>query len=120
MNFFIVSKVNKKVNIHIDEKLGKIEIVCRNNNESSSSEKRNTYNEVQIPDNLSAIVNMDELLIETINDLIDRETWNSDEIHGKISIEVLVASYLSNMNNHCPISLDSISNKDKKLYLPIT
>jgi hypothetical protein len=75
---------------------------------------------VQIPDNLSAIVNMDELLIETIIDLIDRETWNSDEIHGKISIEVLVASYLSNMNNHCPISLDSISNKDKKLYLPIT
>ncbi len=109
-----------RARIHIDEKLGKIEIVCRNNNESSSSEKKNTYNVVKIPDNLSAIVNMDELLIETINDLIDRETWNSDEIHGKISIEVLVASYLSNMNNHCPISLESISNKDKKLFLPIT
>ncbi len=109
-----------RARIHIDEKLGRIEILCRNNSDSNSSEKGGAYNKVQIPDNLSAKVNMDELLIETLNDLIKRKTWNSDEIHGKIPIEVLVASYLSNMNNHCPISLSSLSNKDKKLSLPIT
>jgi len=109
-----------KARIHIDEKLDRLEVVSRNSVREESELLIGSYHRLKLPNNLSAQVDLEEMLEGLISDLISESPKDCNAVDGKIAIEILVASYLSNLNNHSPISLSSMSDKDKKLFLPIT
>ena len=52
--------------------------------------------------------------------LISDEPMISDGVHGRSSVEILVATYLSHQRGNVPVALPLKDPKELELWLPVT
>jgi predicted dehydrogenase len=106
--------------IKIDEKSGNVEITKRDTTQKPGPGILAKFETVTLPPGLTAKTNMLVMLEGVLRELIESKPLISGGDAGKLSMEVLVAAYVSSEMGHIPVSLPLTKPDHIKKYLTIT
>ena len=106
--------------IRVNEKYGEVDIVTKDPNEIGKPGKPVPYNRLDIPEDVAVSHNIFELMESILIELISDEPLKCDIQHGEKSLELLVATYLSDENGHSPILLPLTEESSLNKFLPVT
>jgi len=106
--------------VRLDEKSGQIEVIERDTSIKPGPGRPPVYRNAELPSGLSAQIDMQAGLRETLSNLISGEPLVCDVVHGRASVEVLVATYVSQRRGHAPLAIPSADEEMISLWLPIT
>lgn len=107
--------------IRVDEKYGELEVVEKDRNFVPGPGKKPTLTKTINP-HISEKFGIDMIaLLETmLKELVGNSNIQASGEAGKSAIEILVAAYKSNSNNHVSVALPLTEEADIKTFLPIT
>lgn len=101
--------------VRIDEKLGTVEVVIRDD-----SVKPPSFSVASVPERLTAKTDMKLMLHGVLAELVGSGPLDCDAVHGRLSVEVLVAAYLSHERGNVCVALPLAETTDRKRWLPVT
>ena len=106
--------------LRIDEDYNVIEIIWRDLTVIPGPGRPPRHVPLDIPDGISSTFDMLELLRGMLRNLISDEPIICDSTHGVKSLEILVASYLSQQRGNIPVALPIKDQEERKIWLPVT
>ena len=106
--------------IRIDETFGTAEIIERDLSVKPGPGRPPAYSHVDLPDGISAKLNMPVMLEGVLRDLVGDGPMLCDAVHGATAVEVLVAAVLSERDGHRPVGIPCESKEGAELWLPVT
>jgi len=106
--------------IRVNEKFGEVDVVTKDPHKVGKPGKPVPYERVEIPDEFAVSHNVFELMESIITELIGDKPLKCDVSHGQASLELLVATYISNENGHQPINLPLTEESALTKYISVT
>ena len=105
--------------ITLDEKLDRLEVVVRDMGVKKNPKQQAAYHQMINPDHFGGKRSLVNEISSVISDLIQNPEPIANLESGFNSIELLVAAYVSDDNNHQPVKIPLSVEYDTK-WLPIT
>ncbi len=106
--------------IRMDERSGQIEVIQRDLSVKPGPGRPPVFLEGEVPEGLSASTPMPVMISGCLEGLISGEPMISDGVHGRSSVEILVATYLSHQRGNVPVALPLNDPEELELWLPVT
>lgn len=106
--------------VRLDERSGQIEVIERDLSVKPGPGRPPVFRDGEIPKDLSAATPMPVMITGCLEGLISDEPMISDGIHGRASVEILVATYLSHQRDNVPVALPLRAPQKQELWLPVT
>jgi len=106
--------------VRLDEKSGQIEVIERDTSVKPGPGRPPVYRNAELPADLNAKIDMHAGLRDLIANLLSGDPLACDATHGRASVEVLVATYISDRRGHAPLAIPSKDEELNRLWLPIT
>jgi predicted dehydrogenase len=104
--------------VRLDEKTGQVEIWERDTSVKPGPGRPAVFRQAEPPAGVTAKVDIHAGLRDLLANLISNEPLNA--VHGRASIEVLMAAYLSARRGNTPVAVPSKDAELRELCLPIT
>lgn len=106
--------------IRVDEKFGVLEVVSKEEKITADNKKTSNFTKSENPHGEPVKHDIFKLMRSVLEELISDKELICDAKIGNDSVEILIASYLSNDNNNSPIALPLTKTEDLKINLPVT
>lgn len=106
--------------IRVDEKSGSIEIFVRDRSVAKKPDHAEKFDIQRHPEGLNTKRDLRSEVTSILQELITDRPMEADGKHGLVSIEILVAAYLSHQRGNIPVSMSCLSAEARKVWLPIT
>jgi predicted dehydrogenase len=106
--------------IRVDEKFGQLEVVAKDRSIQASPGKPVPFTKSINPHGIEVNHDIFFLMKCIIEELIQGNIMKADAVHGVISVEILVAAYMSSEKGNIPIPLPITNNIYFNKFLPVT
>ncbi len=106
--------------VRMDERSGEIEVIERDLSIKPGPGRPPAFSAGKVPEGLSAATPMHVMVSGCVEGLASGEPMISDGVHGRASVEILVATYLSHQRGNVPVKLPLKAPEELELWLPVT
>ncbi len=106
--------------VRMDEKYGILEVIEKDKNFVPGPNKKAPLVKTLNPHIPEFKIDTVLLLENLMKELVSDEPISADGAAGQSAVEILVAAYVSNSNQHAVVELPITKEEDLKLFLPVT
>jgi predicted dehydrogenase len=106
--------------IRLDERSGEIEVLERDLSVKPGPGRPPIFRKAELPEGMTAKPDMSTMIRGCLQDLMSGREMISGAEHGRLAVEVLIATHLSQKRGNVPVALPLRSDEETTLWLPVT